>query len=397
MIIEPRKTARLFLFRNSMNFLQKTFILALLFNFSVIFCNLFDAYPSLTSKIPYISLGKYPTHVKKLEVLSEQLNATIYLKDEGDCGWPDESGFASFGGNKVRKLEFLLADALAKGYTAVLTYGGFASNHMVATACYAKQLGLQTIGLLFKQHPPANISRNLLLNFYFGAHIFECPLSRLLNEDEIASFLNEHNFAPAYVIPVGGSSILGVLGIVNAVFELRDQIAQGLLLEPDIIYVPFGSMGTTAGLLLGIKLAGLKSKVQAIKVTSTEKYNAENVIKLCRETNCYLHERDNSIPLNDWNEQDYTIVYDYIGQGYAYPTDKGQEAQRLFEELETIALDQTYAAKAAAALIDDCRNKRLPRDVVVLFWSTYCSYEYPDLLEKVDRNMIPEWMKEYIL
>ena len=171
----------------------KSFVFIFLLSVSPLLGNLFHKYPSLSSKNPYISLGNWPSDIKKLEVLSEQLNATIYLKDEGNCGALDENGFMTFGGNKVRKLEFLLADAIAKGYTSILTYGGYASNHMVATACYAKQLGLQTIGLLFKQNPPPNITRNLLLNLYFGAHIFECPLPRLLNEDEIASFLNEHN------------------------------------------------------------------------------------------------------------------------------------------------------------------------------------------------------------
>ncbi|GMU19505.1 MAG: 1-aminocyclopropane-1-carboxylate deaminase [Candidatus Babeliales bacterium] len=393
----------------SCNGISKAFVLIFLFNFSAIFCNLFDVYPSLSDQIPYISLGNWPTQVKKLEVLSEQLNATIYLKDEGDCGSLDENGFVSFGGNKVRKLEFLLADALAKGYTTVLTYGGFASNHMVATACYAKQLGLQTIGLLFKQNSPPNITRNLLLNLYFGAHIFECPLPRLLNEDEIASFLNEHDFPPAYVIPVGGSNILGVLGIVNAVFELADQISQGVLPEPDLIYVPFGSMGTTAGLLLGIKLAGLKSKVQAIKVTNTEKYNEQNLFALIKDTNEFLYKLDETIPLcisseiAQWSARifllnlfDVSICEEYIGDGYAYATEAGEHAQTLFKDLEHITLDQTYTAKAAAALIHDCEvNKDTNR--VILFWNTYCAYEYSDLTQKVDCALLPDSMQEFII
>lgn len=372
------------------------YTLFLLLNFSAIFCTLFQEYPFLKSQIPYTSLGNWPTSVKKLQVLSEKMGAQIYLKDEGDCGTRDDEGFPSFGGNKVRKLEFLLADAIAQGYITVLTYGGYASNHMVATACYAKQLGLQTIGLLFKQHPPANISRNLLLNMYFGAHIFECPQPRLLYENEIASFLNDHNFPPAYVIPVGGSNILGVLGVVNAVFELRDQIAQGLLPEPDIIYVPFGSMGTTAGLLLGIKLAGLKTKVQPVKVTNTQKYNAENLCALIAETNSYLHNLDQLVPLFTWNSEDVVIRNEFIGQGYAYATTSAQEALTQFKEWENVALDQTYTAKAADALLYDCKNHVYDSDVVILFWNSYCSYEYSDLAQEVDQSLIPAWAQEYV-
>lgn len=372
--------------------------------------NIFNEYPSLKSKIPYIQLGDWPTAVKKLEALSEYLHTNIYLKDEGDCGTFNENGCMQFGGNKVRKLEFLLADAQAKGYTNVLTYGGYASNHMVATACHAQTLGMQAIGLLFEQYLPANLERNLLLDLYFGANLFMCPLPRMLNDDEIASFCHEHNFSPAYVIPEGGSNILGVLGVINAVFELRDQIAQGLLPEPDIIYVPFGSMGTTAGLLLGIKLAGLKARVRAIKVTKTEKYNERNLFALMKNANEFLYGLDETIPLCIsssmaqptaliflWNLTDVTIREEFIGDGYAHPTQLGQEALMIFKELENITLDQTYSAKAAGALLDDFRrNNRVIKNDVILFWNTYCSYEYPDLPEKIDQDLIPSWVQEYI-
>jgi D-cysteine desulfhydrase len=379
-----------------MLYLKRLVTLFCFLSFFSIFSNLFDKYPSLKLKIPYILLGNWPTSVKKLEVLSEEINAHIYLKDEGDCGALDQNGYNSFGGNKVRKLEFLLADAVSKGYTTVLTYGGYASNHMVATACYAQKLGLQSIGLLFKQNPPPNISRNLLLNIYFGAHIFECPQPRLLNEDEIASFLNEHNFSSAYVIPVGGSNKLGVLGIVSAVFELRDQIAQGLLPEPDFIYVPFGSMGTTAGLLLGIKLAGLKTKVRAIKVTGTEKYNRQNLCYLIAQTNAYLHELEESIPVFEWNAEEIDMRADFLGKGYAHATEGGEQALALFKELENISLDQTYTAKAADALVYDCQNHIIDPHQVILFWNSYCCYEYPDLKQKIDCSSIPEWMHAFI-
>lgn len=375
----------------------KIFILFFVFNVASILGNLFQEYSPLSSQIPYISVGNWPTSIKKLEALSEQLCANIYLKDEGDCGLPDENGFLSFGGNKVRKLEFLLADAITKGYKLVLTYGDYASNHVAATACYAKKVGLQAIGILFKQPPTENMKRNLLLDLYYEAHIFESPLPRLMTEEEISLFLKEHSFDErAYVIPVGGSNIFGVLGTVNAILELRDQIAQGLLPEPDFLYVSFGSMGTTAGILLGIKLAGLKTKVKAIKVTRTEKFNEENLCALISKANNYLHECDSSIPLFEWDPASIEIDKAHIGTAYACATEESVSAHGLFKELEQITLDQTYTDKVAAALIDDCKNKRLPKDVVILFWNSYCSYEYPDLIHKIDRKAIPEWVQEYV-
>ncbi len=358
---------------------------------------LFEAFPLLRAKIPHICLGKWPTSVKKLEALSNYLQANIYHKDEGDCGVPDENGFLQFGGNKVRKLEFLLADALAKGHKSVLTYGGYASNHMVATACYAKKLGLKAIGLLFKQHPPATISRNLLLNLYYGAHIFICPQPKQLTPEEIPVFLKEHDFdEDTYVIPIGGSSILGVLAQAGAILELKQQIEDGLLPEPDYIYVPFGSMGTTAGLLLGIKLAGLKTKVKAIKVTRGAHYTPETLCDLILRANEYLHDLDENIPLFEWRPEEVEINTESLGEGYAYATKEGQNAQALFKDLENITLDQTYTAKAAAAMIADCNNHQLHADAVILFWNTYCAYEYPELQNYVDTARVPEWMVEYL-
>lgn len=376
---------------------MKILFLYILFLASSLNGLLLQTYPTLKSQIPYISLGKWPTPVKKLEALSEQLQTQIYLKNEGDCGKLDENGFALFGGNKVRKLEFLLADAIAKGYNMVLTYGDYASNHVAATACYAKKVGLQAIGILFKQPPTENMKRNLLLDLFYGAHIFQSPLPRLLTEEEVVAFLKEHHFEDqAYEVPVGGSNILGVLGTVNAIFELRDQIDQGLLPEPDFLNVSFGSMGTAAGLLLGIRLAGLKTKVKAIKITLTEKFNEENLCALISNANKYLHACDSSIPVFEWDPATIEIDRAHIGKAYAIATEESVYAHDLFRELESITLDQTYTDKVAAALIADCRNQRLPEDAVILFWNTYCSYEYPNLTEKVDHALIPEWIKEYV-
>lgn len=378
-------------------FLKLLFLFLFIANCGFVFCNLFQHYPHLSSKIPYVRLGNWPTRVTKLEALSEQLNAQIYLKDEGDCGSLDQNGFSLFGGNKVRKLEFLLAEAIAKGYSSVLTYGDYASNHVAATSCYAQKLGLQAIGILFKQNPTENMRRNLLLDLFYGARIFESPLPRILTDEEVAVFLNEHHLDHrAYVIPVGGSNILGVLGTVNAIFELRSQIAQGLLPEPDFLYVSFGSMGTAAGILLGIKLAGLKTRVKAIKITRTDKFSEENLCALIAQANNYLHECDSSIPVFDWCHETIEIDKAHIGKAYSFATEESAYAHDLFKSLEHITLDQTYTDKVAAALIDDCRNKKLPDDAVILFWNSYCSYEYPDLIQKVDHDAIPEWMQEYI-
>ena len=133
---------------------------------------LFNVYPLLQKSFAHIWLGNWPTPVAKAEKLSAECGPQIYIKREDLSGGCDAHGRKLFGGNKVRKLEFLLADAISKHYTSVLTYGGIASNHVVATAAYAQHCGLKSSALLFAQPISKNLRRNLLLDMYYGCDSF---------------------------------------------------------------------------------------------------------------------------------------------------------------------------------------------------------------------------------
>ena len=233
--------------------------------------SLFQRYPLLREKLPYVALGDFPTPVQRLERLGDELGiGQLYIKRD------DLSG-KLYGGNKPRKLEFELGDALRSGSSEVITFGGIGSNHALATAIYAKQLGLKTISMLVPQPNSNIVRRNLLADYHYGAEMHLCgtslesAVSKLLIRAVTLYQVIRHRIKSGrfpHLIRPGGSSPLGVNGFVNAALELSEQVAKGELPEPDFIYVAAGTMGTASGLTLGLKIAGLKSRMVAVTVTS---------------------------------------------------------------------------------------------------------------------------------
>ena len=221
--------------------------------------------PALQSKIPYISLGEYPTPVKKLENLEEEVGAEgIYFKDDG-------IGAPYFAGNKIRKLEFLLADAVYSEAQSIIAIGDAGSNCVLATLAQAKCVGFDDVYcLLGPQLNTSYLRRNLLLDLFYDG-IIKYYQSEEEQEDSIWEHSNK--LQNSYIVSWGGTCPLGCLGYMNAAFELKKQITEGLLPEPDYIYIPLGSTGTAAGLILGVKLAGLKSKIIPVAIRAYPKIN----------------------------------------------------------------------------------------------------------------------------
>jgi len=278
---------------------------------------LFQAFPELRNELPYISLGTFPTPVTKIATFGRAIGLeNVYIKSDNLTGGYADDGQPLFGGNKVRKLEFLLADALYNDTKSVITFGGVGSNHALATMTYAQQLGLKGIAILAPQSPSAIVKRNLSLNLYHNAqlHLYQnknirnlCIAYTMLREKQLNGVL-------PYIIPVGGSCPTGIVGFVNAVFELKKQIEEGQLPEPAVIYVPLGSMGTAAGLLLGIKAAQLKTKIIGVAVAFSPNY--KNTVNLARKTNKFLHELDPSFPLFSFSKKDFEVLPGLVGKGY---------------------------------------------------------------------------------
>ena len=340
--------------------------------------------------MPHVPLGNFPTPVQKLERLGEKIGADqLFIKRD------DLSG-EIYGGNKVRKLEFLLGYARQKKVDTVLTFGFAGSNHALATAIYAKQMGLESISMLLPQPNAGYVRRNLLMGFQTGAElhyhrnfftVFWGALLRL-----VKSRFSSGRFP--LVIPPGGSSTRGIIGFVNAAFELREQVEAGEIPEPDRIYVALGTMGTAAGLILGLKAAGLKSRVIPVRVVDRKYADAKNLARLLRRANAFLSGLDHSFPRVEYLETESGIRHDFFGENYALFTPAGMEAVALMEECEGIKLEGTYTGKALAGLIEEMKNNP-GRDQAVLFWNTYNSRDFSPLIAGVDYHRLPRGFHRY--
>ena len=283
---------------------------------------------------PRLSLGVFPTPVQRLNRISERLGLEVFVKRD------DLTGLA-LGGNKTRKLEFLLADAKEKGAELVFTTGGAQSNHAMLTAAAACRLGMKAI-LILKKRGVTACQGNQLLEKLMGTEV------RFVDTDDYADIYAEMDRVglalglPYYKIPCGGSNALGALGYVACAREIRDQ--GGAF---DHIVCAEGSGGTMAGLALGAKLFLPGTRVHGVMV-DTEPFD-EITPALMRETAALL---DAAVEITP---DDYPLL-DMCGPGYAIPSEEGDEAVSLMASCEGLFLDPVYTGKAFAGLLRMARE-----------------------------------------
>ncbi len=222
---------------------------------------LFERFPA-TREIPHTSLATLPTPVQPAPALASSAGvAELWVKRD------DRSGEV-YGGNKVRKLEFLLGDALAVGAKRVWTLGAIGSHHCLATTLYARALGLRTLVTHSPQPVTAHVRNNCLAVAAAGAELHLAKgwmLPVALATDNVRVRRHQVDL-PTYFIPIGGSSPAGALGYVNAALEIDEQIRSGLLPEIDEVYVPVGTAGTLAGLVVGFRLTQRALRVVGVRV-----------------------------------------------------------------------------------------------------------------------------------
>jgi D-cysteine desulfhydrase len=187
---------------------------------------------------------------------------------------------------------------------------------------------------------------------------------------------------------------LGATGFVNAAFELKEQITRGEIPEPDYIYVAAGTMGTSAGLILGLKAAGMASRVIPVQVADDKFTNEKNLLKLIRTTNSLLYSLDSSFPACEFSEQDTNIKHGFLGEKYALFTREGVDAVNRMKNQEGIKLEGTYTGKTLAALIADVEKQNL-NDKVILFWNTYNSRDFSDAMSTIDYHQLPRPFYQY--
>lgn len=320
--------------------------------------------------IPRFPLATLPTPLQEASRLRAALGGPercprILIKRD------DLTGLA-LGGNKARKLEFLVADALRHGATALITTGAVQSNHCRMTAAAARLAGLKASLVLVGDDPEPPVQGNLLLNRLLGADVHFVNASTAKSIDQgnaveetiarVADELTAQGERP-YIIPVGGSSPIGALGYVAGTLELINQLAAAGE-APTRLYYGSGSRGTQAGLVLGAKLYSAPYEVYGIGVSpgSPEKtaYGAENANKAAAMLGV------------DIRISDADLIQDegYVGEGYAIPTEGGLEAIRLLAETEAIFLDTSYTGKAMAGLIDHIRTGKIDPSETVIFLHT---------------------------
>jgi len=348
---------------------------------------LFRAFSQLSEKIPYCPLGSFPTPVEELALLSKQLGRQrLYVKRDDLSGKP-------YGGNKARKLEFLFADALQKGMGRVVTSGAVGSNHALATTLYAQKLGMQAELMLFAQPSTDEVRINLLADFHAGAlmHHADSYKEHLCMMEE---FLRRSNASDegVYCIPPGGTCDIGVLGYVNAAFELKEQIERGEIPEPDEIFIAYGTMGTAVGLALGLSAAGLQSKIRAVRVVPETVANDEKRSELFESARKLLAVE----PLPDGRCLDLgalVVEHGFLGRGYGEVTPEATEAIEMFERFQGIRLDRTYTGKAAAAFLAAARQGA--QDANLLFWVTKNSSPLPVESRNIDFHRLPVAFHRY--
>ena len=340
---------------------------------------IFSKYSKLESYVPWVPLLTGYTPIEQMLGLQKRFGLdSLWVKR-------DDITTSIYGGNKPRKLEFILADAKRKGYKKVMTVGGFGSNFCVANAVFCKELGLKSTAALGNQPMADYVKKNLLLNLYYENElIFVRKRSRVKWIKLFKKLFDEKTY---FMLVPGGSVPLGTLGFVNAAFELDEQIKNNSIPEPDHIFIPSGSAGSVAGLALGLKLSNLKSKVHAVQVSAFAKHS--DIVKLAQDTWKLMKKYDQTIP--EVEIDNIIIETKYFGKGYAEPTEEGIEAIEIYKETEDILLETTYSGKTFAAFLGFIReNKEELKGGTILFWNTYNSIDVSDRTKDMDYRNLPK-------
>ncbi len=314
------------------------------------------------SRFPRVRLAHLPTPLEALPRLSEHLDGpNLYIKRD-DC-----TGLAT-GGNKTRKLEFLMAEALQEKADTIITQGAVQSNHARQTAAAAARLGMGC-ELLFEnrvQDPDDAYlnSGNVLLDRLLGANMHHYPKATDMNQamSDLAEELRSKGKRP-YIIPGGGSNPVGALGYVNCALELLAQANdQGLVI--DHLVHATGSTGTQAGLIVGLKAMHSGIPLLGIGVNAPKELQEENVYKLAVETADYVGAG------GCVHRDDVVANCDYVGEGYGITTDSMKEAVSLLARLEGILADPVYSGKGLAGMFDLIRKGYFRKGENVVFLHT---------------------------
>ncbi len=314
------------------------------------------------SRFPRAHFAHLATPLEPMVNLSKKLGGPNLWIKRDDC-----TGLAG-GGNKTRKLEFLMGDALEKGADTIITQGATQSNHARQTAAIAAKMNMECHLLLEdrtgSQDVDYNYNGNVLLDQLLNASLCKYPADTDMNQamEDLAEKLRGQGKKP-YIIPGGGSNHIGALGYVNAALELLTQ-ANDMSLRIDHLVHATGSAGTQAGLVTGLVASNSLIPVLGIGVRAPRELQESNVFKLAERTAEHLGIQ------GAVKRDDVIANCDYVGEGYGIPTQGCIEAIELFAQTESIMLDPVYSAKGAAGLIDLVRQGHFSKKDNIVFLHT---------------------------
>lgn len=327
---------------------------------------LHERFPELAGSLNYQQLGTGPSPVRRLNALG--LDNEVWLKDEsgfGDGGW---------GGNKTRKLEWIIPEMQRRDRSTLLTVGGIGTHWGLAAALYGREHGIKTVLGLIDQPVDDHVRDQLRRLQASGASIHRYPSKRRLMA-AAPWILARHSSRgrPPFYQPAGGSSPYGTLGCVEIALEIGAQVAAGVLPEPATVVTAVGSGGTAAGLALGLRLAGLRTRVFGVVVNDALTLDAPSIARLANRTEDLLRERGARFDPVRLRPEDVTMRDDWLGETYGATTPAGLDAERLAAEAEGLTLEPVYTAKALAAVLD--LRSRLPGPT--LFLNTHGPRAFP--------------------
>ena len=338
---------------------------------------IFDLFPDLRVRAPFAELGTFPTPVERLSPLESVGSAPIYAKR-------DDRSSVHYGGNKVRTLEGLFGEALSRGATRIYSTGAYGTNHGLATILHARRVGLEPGLIVFPQPASECALENLRTMLALAPIVHDLPHWSALPFGMIATRRDETNHGRvATIMMPGGATAVGGLGYVNAALELATQIERGELPRPSRIVVGVGSTCTSAGLLVGLRLAASRGLgftvppiVHSVRVTPWPVTARFRIVGLAVDIAAHLAAlvADPSLAY-DADTLGARLETDgsHLGFGYGFPTKEGRATIARFRREFDWELDTTYSAKAASAALAIARTEREP----VLFWSTKSTSPLP--------------------
>lgn len=322
---------------------------------------LFRAHPKLADRIPWVQLGDWPTPVERVADPRAGFRGELWVKR-------DDRSSSHYGGNKVRKLEYLLAEALEQGAGRLITTGVEGSHHCLATAVHGRRVGLPTTLVVFPQPETEHSRKIAALNETWADDVRRCSTFAIQPFVEAAVRWRSRAESP-YVIPGGGSNAVGALGYVTGALELAEQVRRREVPRPDVITVAAGTLGTLAGLAVGAAMTNLTDRIVGVRIVPSTVGNrvvlgrlVEGAIRLLREAG--LRTPDPRLVLDRVD-----LVGDYFGAGYGRPAEWGDRATEWFAERE-LELDPSYTAKTVAGALDLLEEAP---DSVHLYWHTLSS------------------------